>query len=166
MTLRASDLARRASIASIEVMHRIAVLFLLIAVAPLSFAASPVARGAFLAFFVPDLEASVTWYQEKLGLEVVDRPAGSETAKVAILEGRGLIVELIQLKDAKPRAEGYQQGIFKAGAIVDDYDTVLATLKEKKVEIAFGPFPARGKQRANVIIRDNSGNLIQFFASR
>ena len=54
-------------------------------------------------------------------------------------------------------------GIFKAGIIVDEFEKVLATLRERQVPIAIGPFPARDGQRANVIVRDNSGNLIQFF---
>lgn len=38
-------------------------------------------------------------------------------------------------------------------------------LQKRNVEIAFGPYPARKNQRANVIIRDNGGNLIQLFGS-
>jgi hypothetical protein len=55
-------------------------------------------------------------------------------------------------------------GVFKAGVIVEDFDRVIAQLRTRGVEIAFGPFPARDKQRANAIVRDNAGNLIQFIA--
>jgi hypothetical protein len=54
-------------------------------------------------------------------------------------------------------------GISKVGVIVDDFDGTLATLKARGVEIYIGPFPARNGQRANVIVKDNAGNLIQFF---
>lgn len=140
---------------------------LLLAVAPHLFAAGFTAKGAFLALSVADLESSVTWYRDKLGLEVVDRPATGDV-KVAILEGGGLIVELIQHKDAKARGgtdSHLQHGLFKSGVIVDDFDGLVAMLREKKVDIAYGPFPSRGKQRANLIVRDNAGNLIQFFAT-
>jgi hypothetical protein len=50
-----------------------------------------------------------------------------------------------------------------AGVIVDDFDKTLAMLKARNVEIAMGPFPAKGNQRANIIVKDNAGNLIQFF---
>ena len=40
--------------------------------------------------------------------------------------------------------------------IVDDFEKTVAMLKARQVEIAFGPFP-------NVIVKDNAGNLIQFF---
>ena len=134
-------------------------------VAPHLFAAGFTAKGAFLALSVADLEASVTWYRDKLGLEVIDRPATGDV-KVAILEGGGLIVELLQLKDAKVRAGSdaeLQHGIFKSGVIVADFDALVARLRQKKADIAYGPFPARGKHRANLIVRDNAGNLIQFF---
>jgi catechol-2,3-dioxygenase len=141
---------------------------LLLAAAPHLFGAGFTAKGAFLALSVADLESSATWYRDKLGLEVVDRPATGDV-KVAILEGGGLIVELIQHKDAKVRGgtDAYlHHGIFKSGVIVDDFDGLVAMLREKKADIAYGPFPARGKQRANLIVRDNAGNLIQFFAAR
>lgn len=141
---------------------------LLLAVAPHLFAAGFTAKGAFLALSVSDLESSVTWYRDKLGLEVVDRPSTGDV-KVAILEGGELIVELIQHHEAKTRggADAYlQHGIFKSGVVVDDFDGLVSMLREKKADIAYGPFPARGKQRANLIVRDNAGNMIQFFAGR
>lgn len=55
-------------------------------------------------------------------------------------------------------------GIFKVGVVIDDYEKTLAMLKARGVQIAFGPFPARGDQPANVLIRDNASNLIQLFA--
>jgi hypothetical protein len=57
----------------------------------------------------------------------------------------------------------YVHGIFKAGVIVSDFEKTLALLKARNAEIAFGPYPARADQRANVMVRDNAGNLIQFF---
>jgi hypothetical protein len=39
----------------------------------------------------------------------------------------------------------------------------LATLKARGVQVAYGPYPASADQRATVIVKDNSGNLIQLF---
>ena len=135
--------------------------------------ASPVftAKGAFLALSVADLDASTKWYAEKFGLTVVMRPPKQDKSSVAVLEGGGLIVELLQrddatsLRKAAPSLDANYQvhGFFKAGVIVDDSDKTLATLKARGVEIAIGPFPATSEQRANVIVKDNAGNLIQFF---
>jgi catechol 2,3-dioxygenase-like lactoylglutathione lyase family enzyme len=130
-----------------------------------------VARGAFFAVSVPDVEASAKWYADKLGLAVTLRPPKQDESTAIILEGGGLIVELIQRDDAVPLrqaapsvAASYQvHGIFKAGVIVDDFDKTLATLRSRGVAIAIGPFAATKTQRANVIIRDNAGNYIQLF---
>jgi hypothetical protein len=88
-------------------------------------------------------------------------------SSVAVLEGGGLIVELIQHDDAtsvnSKKPSHLIHGISKVGVIVDDFDGTLATLKSRGVEIFLGPFPARNGQRANVIEKDNSGNLIQLF---
>lgn len=126
--------------------------------------------GAFFALYVADIEASTKWYSEKLGLEVVMSMPKKDKVAVTVLEGGGLIVELIQHDDASPlsrAAAGNDKllvhGMFKAGVIVDDLDKMLAMLKARNVPIAFGPFPATPNQRANAIIRDNAGNLIQFF---
>ena len=129
------------------------------------------ASGAFLALSVADLDASARWYAEKLGLAVVMRTPREHGTAVAVLEGGGLLVELVQRDGARPlgtAAPGARDaldvhGIFKAGVVAADYDRALATLRARGVEIAFGPFPPRPAQRANFIIRDPAGNLIQVF---
>lgn len=130
----------------------------------------PQATGAFFALSVPDLEASTRWYRDTLGLEVALRPEKSGPAAVVILEGGGLVVELIQHDDARPLAEAapavkgeiFTHGVFKTGVIVEDYAATIARLRERGAEFAFGPFPASAGQKANAIVRDNAGNLVQF----
>lgn len=123
------------------------------------------ATGAFFALSVADVKASAQWYQEKLGLKITMQTPKADKTAVIVLEGGGLIVELVERDDAAPGAADpiMVHGIIKAGVILDDFDKTLATLNERHVPIAFGPYPAKGNQRANVIIKDNSGNLIQFF---
>ena len=128
------------------------------------------ANGAFIALSVPDVAASARWYREKLGLRVILEPPKAGEATAVILEGNGLLVELIQHDAAKPlgtlapgvRGSVYVHGYFKAGLIVEDFDRTIAALRARGIEIAFGPYPKSATQRANAIIRDNAGNLIQF----
>jgi catechol 2,3-dioxygenase-like lactoylglutathione lyase family enzyme len=128
-------------------------------------------KGAFFAISVPDMEASAKWYSEKLGLKVAMRDPKKNKIAVTVLAGGGLIVELIQADDAMPLRKAAPaitdeyliHGIFKSGVFVDDLDKVLAMLKARNVEIAYGPFPAKENAMKNFIIKDNSGNLIQFF---
>jgi len=127
--------------------------------------------GAFFALSVADMNASVKWYSEKLGMKIVMQLPKHDKMAVTVLEGDGLIVELIQNDDSLPlgkvapalKDRVFVQGSFKTGVIVNDFDKTLSALKAHNVEIAYGPYPARGDQRANVIIKDNEGNLIQFF---
>ena len=130
--------------------------------------------GAFFGLSVADVEASVRWYAEKFGMKTVMRPPKIEGSTAVVLEGGGLIVELLQREDAMPLrtaapsidANYKIHGFFKAGIIVDDFDATLARLKARGVAIAMGPFPKTPEQRANVIVRDNSGNLIHFIGPR
>ena len=127
--------------------------------------------GAFFALSVADMDASVRWYSEKLGLKHVMVVPKRDRIAVTVLEGGGLIVELIQhddavaLRKAAPAVSDPQMihGVFKVGLVVENFEQTLTRLKARRVEIAYGPFPARDRQRKNVVIRDNSGNLIQFF---
>ena len=129
------------------------------------------ANGAFFALSVADVQASSHWYSEKLGLHVVMQLPTRDKVAVVVLEGDGLIVELIQNDDAVPLRQVAPRvkdttlvhGIFKAGAVIADFDRTVARLRERGVEVAYGPYPAKPDQRANVIVRDNAGNLIQLF---
>jgi len=106
------------------------------------------------------------WYADKFGMHVTLDAPRTNGAKATVLEGDGLIVELIQHDSAKPRPTAdavLLHGLMKAGIIVEDFDKTVASLRAAKVAFAFGPFPARTGQSANAIIRDPEGNLIQIF---
>ena len=130
------------------------------------------ATGAFFALSVADIDSSAQWYSEKLGLEVVMAvPEGNGQPGVVVLEGGALIVELIEHGQARPLSSlnpamneaQLVHGIFKVGIVVEDFEETMARLRDREVEIAYGPFPEGADQRANVLIRDNAGNLIQIF---
>jgi catechol 2,3-dioxygenase-like lactoylglutathione lyase family enzyme len=127
--------------------------------------------GAFFALSVADVDASAAWYAEHLGLHVTTQIPKRDKVAVKILEGGGLIVELVQHDDSHPREQPAAgspgpHGLFKAGVIVTDFDKTLAALRDRRVELAYGPYAASTTQRANVIIKDNAGNLIQIFGSK
>ena len=122
-------------------------------------------HGAFFALSVADFDASVKWYSEKLGLAVVLRSPKQDKAAAVVLEGGGLTVELVKHDDAiaASKEPPLIHGFMKAGLVVDDLERTLAFLKERGVPIFLGPFPARGNIKSNALIKDNAGNLIQFF---
>ena len=121
--------------------------------------------GAFFAVSVNNIDESTRWYADKFGMRVIMQQPKVDKAAVAILEGGALTVELVQLDGASPswRSPERAHGIFKTGVVVDDLNGLIAQLKTKGVEIAYGPFPAQGNIKSNVIVRDNEGNLIQLF---
>lgn len=129
-------------------------------------------RGAFIGLSVPDVHASANWYSEKLGLQVIFQPPPSGPSTVIVLQGGGLTVELLQDNRAVPLSQAAPSitanylvhGIFKAGVFVKHYDKLLIALQERGIPIVLGPFPETAEQPANLLIRDNAGNLIQFFA--
>ena len=133
--------------------------------APARPSAPSVGRGAFWAISVADLSAASRWYAEKLGLKVVMESPRTENPAAVVLDGNGLTVELIRHSGSKPKTGDpvLTLGFIKAGVVVDDFDAMVATLRSKAVQIAYGPYPAKAGQRANVIIKDLEGNLIQFF---
>ena len=130
-------------------------------------------RGAFIGLSVADLDASIRWYREKFGLEVIMGPSTHEKSTAVALSGGGLTVELVHNADAVPLSKAAPSitrnylvhGIFKTGIVVEDFDKVIATLRARGVRIAIGPFAATAQQPANAIIRDNEGNYIQFFGA-
>jgi catechol 2,3-dioxygenase-like lactoylglutathione lyase family enzyme len=127
------------------------------------------ATGAFFALSVADLAASVAWYRNVFALDTLMQVPKQNGIAVTVLEGDGLTVELIQNDQARPLREVAPgvtdpflvHGLVKAGIVVKNFERTLAVLKERGMTIAFGPYPASGNQKANVLIRDNSGNLLQ-----
>jgi catechol 2,3-dioxygenase-like lactoylglutathione lyase family enzyme len=122
--------------------------------------------GSFFAISVPDLQASARWYREKLGLRsIMSIPKQPGAVGLDVLQGNGLTVEIQQHDGAEPVTRGApsdRQGIFKVGVFVKDFDATLALLRARGVHIFMGPFRNAG-QPPQVIVRDTSGTLIQFF---
>jgi proline iminopeptidase len=124
--------------------------------------------GGYFALSVVDLEASVQWYSEMLGLREVVRRHGP--AEIANLVGDGLLVELIQLPQPtidKTASNPTRLGIRKVGAFVhqDTFNGLLERARAQKVEFVGGVFEDSALKLRSFIVKDNSGTLIQFFTA-
>jgi dienelactone hydrolase/catechol 2,3-dioxygenase-like lactoylglutathione lyase family enzyme len=124
-------------------------------------------EGAFFALSVQDVDASARWYSEKFGLTIGAKSSRGNVS-TAFLSGNGLEIELLAFRDSAPQVDPFDaktkihpRGIVKVGFRVADFDDAVASLRSRGVEIVLSPFPPRRDQRANVLVRDNSGNLIQ-----
>jgi len=128
------------------------------------------ARGAFFAVVVADLDATELWYKSKLGLRRVKRGNSPRVpAETVVLAGRNLYVELIH-HDGKQLSridnEDPVPRLIKAGVIVAarDFDVVAAQLEKHGVSATI--FEDKEMGVRSFLVKDNEGNLIQFFAHR
>jgi catechol 2,3-dioxygenase-like lactoylglutathione lyase family enzyme len=128
--------------------------------------------GTFFAISVADLDKVLPWYRDMLGFRVYSEGvAPNRPIRFALLQQGAALIELLQLPDAKPRAEAAPgttaahqiHGFFKGGFVVKDIDAVYARLKRLGVKFDYelgkppnGPYRSFG-------VRDPEGNLLQFF---
>jgi catechol 2,3-dioxygenase-like lactoylglutathione lyase family enzyme len=155
--------------------HRASLVLLLLWLPVAIAAKAPFAavQGGYIALSVADLDASAKWYADTFDLKIAKQRSQSPDKKAVatILTGNGLIVELVQhaeamaLRAAAPAlSRAFQiHGIFKAGVVVDDLDAAFQELEARKVDIAFRVFNDNALAYRTFAIRDNSGNMIQFF---
>jgi catechol-2,3-dioxygenase len=125
-------------------------------------------KAAFFALSAVDVAALSRWYQEKLGFRVLlQSEFPDKKGKLAILEGDGTIIELVQTSEAKPRsvAEPYHlHGIFKVGMVVADLDGVYRELKKRNVPLVHDMMKATKEvPLRSFIVHDGEANLVQFF---
>jgi catechol 2,3-dioxygenase-like lactoylglutathione lyase family enzyme len=126
-----------------------------------------VARGAFFAIVVADLDATEHWYESNLGLRRVKRGRSSRVpAETVVLAGRNLYVELIH-HDGKQISrienEKAQPRFLKAGLVVEprEFDVVATQLAKHGVSATI--FEDKEMGVRSFLVKDNEGNLIQFF---
>lgn len=112
---------------------------------------------------VPDLEASIAWYREVLGFEV-DRRRTIEAVpcQMAMLRNGDLFIELFEAPGAAPLPEGRRlpnediktHGNKHVSFAVDDVPLFAEELRRRGADIVW--------VTANIFMRDNAGNLIEF----
>ena len=117
---------------------------------------------------VPDIEASIRWFAQVLEFEVENRfEIPAIPAKVAMLRRGELRVELFEVPGAQslpaerrqPNTDLRTHGNKHLAFAVKDADATAEVLRARGADIVFvGHF----EFGANVFIRDNAGNLIEF----
>ena len=119
---------------------------------------------------VPDADASVQWYKDIFGFEVLsDDFVPPLNARIVFLKGHTFEIELFEYKgaDAAPLPEERKNpdsdlktcGVKHVAWSVENMDEEFARLLSLKVDIVKEPFPM-GKDKV-CFIRDNSGILIE-----
>jgi catechol 2,3-dioxygenase-like lactoylglutathione lyase family enzyme len=124
--------------------------------------------STFFALSVPNLEASVKWYSDAFGLSATVLP-GTEKAKVALLRGPELLLELVEPTEP---LEGHPAGIgdryrvhgfFKVGFFVKDLDAEIARLKGKGVRFKGSVYEDPVARARSILVLDRDDNIVQLF---
>jgi methylmalonyl-CoA/ethylmalonyl-CoA epimerase len=124
---------------------------------------------------VGDLEASIAWYRDMLGFElmrIVDIPAAEEAGRVALIRKGGFILELFALPAAvalpeerrHPATDLLTQGVKHVAYAVSDIDALMVELKAKGADVVWDVAVHDGTPCA--FVRDNTGNLVEFVERR
>jgi methylmalonyl-CoA/ethylmalonyl-CoA epimerase len=120
------------------------------------------------AMSVPNLEDSIGWYENVLGFELERRfHIAAIPADCAMLKRDDLRIELFHVLGAKgageerrhPDTDAHTHGNKHAAFAVRDIDPVERELRANGADIVFVKKHDMG---ANIFIRDNAGNLIEF----
>jgi catechol 2,3-dioxygenase-like lactoylglutathione lyase family enzyme len=124
----------------------------------------------FVALSVPDASASARWYSDAFGLRTlaeIKPPDGA--AHVIILTSDTLLLEILQLRDAKSPGKDVVKrpelthGIFKVGFHVPDLAAAVAKLRAIKAQFDTDIIDDDEHGLRFVLLRDPDGNYIQLF---
>ena len=110
---------------------------------------------------VSDLDRSIRFYTENLGLKFVSRrDIKQNNAEIAFLkdEGGGAI-ELTHWRDKKTLTEGDNFDHIAFG--VDQVEATIKQLREKGVTIAMEPYSLQGSSSKIAFIKDPDGNWLE-----
>ena len=110
---------------------------------------------------VLDVDESVRFYQEIVGLSVEHRIAG-EATDIAFMGDGETKIELISHKGVVPQAVG---ALISIGFEVDDLDAKIAFLQERGIPITAGPFSPNPRIRF-CYVEDPNGVRLQFVEQR
>ena len=90
---------------------------------------------------------------------------------MALLNGQGLLIELVEDREAfdlAARVPGVQErhlvhGLFKVGFFVRDLDATVGRLKKKGARFRGSVFTDNVAKARSILVLDNNNNMIQLF---
>jgi Glyoxalase/Bleomycin resistance protein/Dioxygenase superfamily len=130
-------------------------------------------NGSFYALLVPQASEAAEWYRDYLGFSVIRSTAGpGGSSRTIMLEQQGVLLEIIEargsfnLQSVTSKKISLLQGIRKVGIVIEDeeFDSLHSALVRKKATLIGDVFTDDGLKMRSFIVRDNGGNLVQFFS--
>ena len=125
---------------------------------------------AFWAISVPDLDATIEWYSERLGFRLI-HSAQRGDIRVALLRSADVVLEVVSIPTAIAREQvappierDFQlHGVFKVGVFVEDLEAQISRLETRGVEFVSEIYYDPNLDARSAIVKDNSGNSVQLF---
>lgn len=135
----------------------------------------PLLRPDHVGLSVGDLEASISWYRDMLGFElvrIVDIPEAEDAGKVALVRQDDFLLELFCLPEAAalpeerrhPSTDLLTQGVKHLALATADLDALVEGLKAKGVDLVWD-IAVHDNTRC-AFVRDNTGNLVELVERR
>ncbi|HEV7513599.1 MAG TPA: VOC family protein [Candidatus Acidoferrum sp.] len=130
-------------------------------------------NGSFYALLVPQANEAAEWYRDYLGFSVIRSTEGpGGTSRTIMLAQQGVLLEIIEargsfnLQSVTNKKTNLLQGIRKVGIVIEgeDFDRLHSALVRKKATFIGDVFTDHGLKMRSFIVRDTSGNLVQFFS--
>lgn len=123
-----------------------------------------------IALSVADSRATAKWYQDKLGFTLLNSKEYPEFGtQISFLTLNDFRLELIEDINSTPQKRNTPpqhsliQGMAQFSFTIDNLDQVTEQLKARNVDFAWGPIAYEDLGLKFLFVRDNEGNLIQFF---
>lgn len=129
----------------------------------------PMVKMHHIALSVPNLEESVQWYKDVLGLEVLSRQTIPHNGvNIAFIGNEDFIIEILGIPDgyllpkdrSHPDTDNSTHGVKHICIAVDNNVEFVKQLKAKGVKVVFEP---ENMPRYAAFINDNTGNIIEIF---
>lgn len=119
---------------------------------------------------VADLDGTERWYASALGFERVHRKRYDQMSlEIAFLRLGDFEIELIQFDKSTqtnrfpdPPRHAEVRGITHFGLRVKDLEETMGRLRDKGIEVIFGPKVFEELNMKLFFVRDNEGNLLKF----
>lgn len=115
-------------------------------------------KFSWATLYVKDMEESLNFYQEIVGLKIVNRFNAGPGMEIAFLGNGGTQVELIYSQADQDINMGSSISL---GFEVDSLDEMITFIKEKGLEVHSGPFQPNPSTRFFFVV-DPNGLKIQF----
>jgi lactoylglutathione lyase len=117
---------------------------------------------AWITIYVRDMEESLAFYTQILGMQVSRSFSGGQGVQIHFLDGKGADLELIHdpnKTDVNCAAD------VSVGLLVDDLDATIAHLKEQGIRHIVGPIAPNPLLRF-IFIKDPNGFTVQLVEQR